>query len=170
VIIGDSENAATHDSITYRRGSDAVLSVTIAGRRPYAVLVPHFKCEVDLLDPLWRPLPALVSADRPSELEILWNEVPSHDEQLQDRVAGSIAAQQERAAMVADFSRAQMAALNQPPGVADEPAASDSSAPGLDMAGLAAENARRTLRFVQDPEMRRMLIEQYRAAGIDIDN
>ena len=39
------------------------------------------------------------------------------------------------------------------------------------MVGVAAENARRTLRFVQDPEMRRMLIEQYRAAaGIDIDN
>ncbi len=170
VILGDAENAATHDAITYRRGSDAVLSVNVAGRRPYAVFVPRFKCEVDLLEPMWQPLPALVSADSPSEVEILWDEVPGRDRQVQDRVAGSIAAQQERAAIVADFSRAQMAALNQLPHVDHEPGASDPSAPGSDMAGLAAENARRTLQFVQDPKMRRMLIEQYRAAGINIED
>ena len=111
VIIGDADNASSHDMITYRKGSDAVLSVNVAGRRPYAVFAYRFKCQVDLLEPEWEPLPALVSADSPSEFEILWNEVPSHDRQLHDRVAASIAAQQERATMIADFSRAQMAAL-----------------------------------------------------------
>jgi hypothetical protein len=144
VILGDSENAATHDAITYRRSSDAVLSVHFAGRRPYAVFMPRFKCEVDLMDPFWQPLPALVSTQSPDEVEILWGEVPGHDQQLADRVAGSIAAQEERAAIVADFG-------------------------GVDLPSLAADNARRTLQFVHDPKMRRMLIDQYRAAGIDID-
>jgi hypothetical protein len=143
VILGDSENAATHDAITYRRGSDAVLSVNVAGRRPYAVFAPRFKCEVDLLDPFWEPLPALVPAESPSTVEVRWDEVSDHDQQVRDRIAGSIATQQDRAALVADFSR-------------------------VDMAGLAAENARRTLHYVQDPKMKKMLIEQYRAAGIDI--
>jgi hypothetical protein len=34
---------------------------------------------------------------------------------------------------------------------------------------LAADNARRALKYVQDPKMRKMLIDQYRAAGIDVD-
>ena len=172
VITGDADNASSHDMITYTKGSDAVLSVNVAGRRPYALFVHHFKCEVDLLETEWQPLPALVSADSPSEFEILWDEVPSHDRQLQDRIAGSIAAQQERSAMVADFSQAQMAALNQLPHVAHEPgassAAADLGALRSDLVSMAAENARRTLQFVQDPEMRKMLIEQYRAAGIDV--
>jgi hypothetical protein len=136
------------------------------------LFVHHFKCEVDLLEPEWQPLPALVSPDSPSEFEILWDEVPSHDQQLHDRIAGSIAAQQERSAMVADFSQAQTAALNQLPHVAHEPgassAAADLGALRSDLVSMAAENARRTLQFVQDPEMRKMLIEQYRAAGIDV--
>jgi hypothetical protein len=37
------------------------------------------------------------------------------------------------------------------------------------MQQLAADNAKRTLQFVQDPAQRRMLIEQYRAAGIVLD-
>ena len=36
------------------------------------------------------------------------------------------------------------------------------------MAQLAADNARRALQYVQDPKLRRMLIDQYRAAGIDV--
>ena len=45
------------------------------------------------------------------------------------------------------------------------PAGTPSSA-GVEML---AENAKRTLAFVQDPAMRRMLIDQYRAAGVQID-
>jgi hypothetical protein len=37
------------------------------------------------------------------------------------------------------------------------------------MRQLAADNAKRTLQFVQDPAQRQMLIEQYRAAGIVLD-
>jgi hypothetical protein len=36
------------------------------------------------------------------------------------------------------------------------------------MQQLAADSARRALQYVRDPAMRKMLIDQYRAAGIDI--
>jgi hypothetical protein len=148
-IAGDSENAATHDQVTYKRDSAAVLAVNVPGRSPYAVYVPRFKCEVDLLEPLWTALPALVSDFDPTDVEILWNEVPGHDAQLMDRVAGAHAAQQARAAMVDAFAGQAIPDPSQ-------------------MQQLAADSARRALQYVRDPAMRKMLIDQYRAAGIDI--
>ncbi len=148
-VVGDAENAVTHDQVTYKRESAAVLAINIPGRAPYPVYAQRFKCQADLLEPLWMPLPALVSAVDPSEIEVLWNEVPSHDAQLVDRIAGSQAAQQARAAQV-DVFAAQ--ALPEP----------------SQMQQLAAESAKRALQYVQDPAMRKMLIDQYRAAGIDI--
>ena len=148
-IVGDGENAATHDQVTYKRDSAAVLSVNVPGRAPYAVHLRRFKCEVDLLDPLWMPLPALVSALDPTDVEILWDEVPGHDAQLRDRIAGSVAAQQARAAQVDAFAGQALPDRSQ-------------------MQQLAADSARRALQYVQDPAMRKMLIDQYRAAGIDV--
>ncbi len=149
-IVGDPENAATHDQVTYKRDSAAVLAVNVPGRAPYAVYVRRFRCEVDLLEPLWMPLPALVSAVDPTDVEILWNEVPGHNAQLMDRIAGARAAQEARAAQVDAF------AGQTPP----EPS---------QMQQLAVDSAKRALQYVQDPSMRKMLIDQYRAAGIDID-
>ena len=37
-----------------------------------------------------------------------------------------------------------------------------------EMRKLAADSARRALQYVQPPAMRKMMIEQYRAAGIEI--
>jgi hypothetical protein len=148
-IVGDSENAATHDQVTYRRDSAAVLSVNVPGRPPYAVYVRRFKCEVDLLEPLWMPLPALVSAVDPTEVEILWNEFRGHDAQLMDRIAGSQATRQDRAAQADAFAGGGLPEPSQ-------------------MHRLAADSARRALQYVQDPAMRKMLIDQYRAAGIDV--
>jgi hypothetical protein len=37
------------------------------------------------------------------------------------------------------------------------------------MRQMAADNAKRTLQFVQDPAQRQMLVEKYRAAGIILD-
>jgi hypothetical protein len=148
-IVGDPENASTHDQVTYRRASAAVLSVNVPGRDPYSVYVQRFKCEVDLLEPQWLPLPALVSGADPAEPQILWAEVPSHDAQLSERFAGSRAAQEARTAQVDTFAQHGQPQQEQ-------------------MQQLAAESARRALQYVTDPTMRKMLIDQYRAAGIDI--
>jgi hypothetical protein len=149
-VVGDGpENAVSHDQVTYNRDSAAVLAVNIPGRAPYAVYVRRFKCEVDLLEPLWMPLPALVSDFDPTDVEIRWNEVPGHDAQMMDRVAGSLAAQQARTAKVDAFAGQALPDTSQ-------------------MQQLAADSARRALQYVQDPAMRKMLIDQYRAAGIDV--
>lgn len=148
-VVGDPENAATHDQVTYKRASAAVLAVNIPGRAPYPLYVPRFKCEVDLLEPLWTGLPALVSGVDPSDVEILWAEVPGHDAQLMDRVARSVAAEQARTAQVDQFARRALP-------------------DGSQMQQLAADSARRALQYVQDPAIRKMLIDQYRAAGIDV--
>jgi hypothetical protein len=115
------------------------------------VYAPRFKFEVDPVEPLWVPLPALVATQAPGEVDILWDEVPSHEAQLADRIAASQAAHQAQASR-ADEIGAQIAG-----GMAPQ------------VRQLAADNARRALKYVQDPKMRKMLIDQYRAAGIDVD-
>ena len=151
-IVGDDPQGAgpTHDQVTYRRPSAAVLAVNVPGRAPYSVYVPQFKIEADLLEPLWMPLPALVDAGDPRDVEILWDEVPSHEAQLADRISGSHATQAARVSQ-ADEIRAQIGQ-----GLAPQ------------VRQLAADNAKRALQYVQDPKMRKMLIDQYRAAGIDV--
>jgi hypothetical protein len=37
-----------------------------------------------------------------------------------------------------------------------------------EMRKLAADGARQALQYVQDPAMRKMLLDQYRAAGIEV--
>ena len=148
-IVGDADNVSSHDQVTYGRPSAAVLSVNIPGQAPYAVYVQRFKCEVDLLEPLWIPLPALVSTADPADIVIRWDEVPAHDTQLMDRIAGSRAAQQARTVQV------------------DAVAATTLPDPSQ-MHQLAADSAKRALQYVTDPAMRKLLIDQYRAAGIDI--
>lgn len=151
-IVGDADNVATHDAVTYQRDSAAVLSVTVAGRASYALYLRAFKCKVDLLEPMWTPLPSLISAADPTEVEILWDEVPSHQAQLAERVSGSFATQQAQRGVLAD------AAVQ-----------TDRRAAASQMQRLAAENAKRALQYVSDPAMRKLLIDQYRAAGIEID-
>ena len=77
-----------------------MLSVHVLGRTPYALYRPRFKCEVDLLEPLWTPLPARVSSTDPEDLEILWSEVPDHQTQLMDRIAVSRPGQQAQQAQL----------------------------------------------------------------------
>ena len=123
--------------------------MNVPGRPPYAVYARRFKCGVDLLEPLWMPLPALVPAGEPADVEILWDEVPDHTAQLRDRIAGSQAAQQARMEQVDMF-------------------AGQSRPDPAQMQQLAADSARRALQYVQDPAMRKLLIDQYRGAGIDV--
>ena len=157
-IIGDANNDSTHDMLTYERKSAAVLSVHALGRTPYALYRPRFKCEVDLLEPLWTPLPALASSTDADDVEILWSEVPDHQTQLMDRVAASRAAQQ-----------AQLGRVSEIRDVLGQAGPTDAAAIRTQMQQLAAENARRSLAYVKDPKTRKMLIEQYRAAGIELD-
>ncbi len=171
-IVGDANNDSTHDQLTYERKSAAVLSVNALGRPPYALYARKFKCETDLVEPLWTPLPALVSIEHPADVEILWDEVPSHDVQLMNRIASSVATRQAQTQQVDQLrsvlndavSPADRSAPTAPRAV--DMAALRSIAP--EMQKLAADNARRALLYVKDPKMRKLMIDQYRAAGIDV--
>jgi hypothetical protein len=111
---------------------------------------PHLQADVGRAG-----LPALVSESDPTDVEVLWDELPSPGSQIATRMSDSVADAQARTSQA----------------IGAMPA---SGAAGLDalppqMRQLAADNARRTLQFVQDPAQRQMLIEQYRAAGIVLD-
>ena len=55
-----------------------------------------------------------------------------------------------------------------PGGMSPDGGATFAGAMAPEMRKLAADSARRALQYVQDPTMRKTMIDQYRAAGIEI--
>jgi hypothetical protein len=160
------------DEVSFQRRSAAVLSVNVPGRSPYAVYLRKFRFpRKSRTDYTGAGYPALVSESDPNDVEIVWDEVPSVESQLSDRIASSMAlAESRRAAMTEHWQ----AALGQAGvdaaggGMSPEGGAAYEGAMAPEMRKLAADSARRALQYVQDPAMRKMMIDQYRAAGIEI--
>lgn len=227
--VGGSDDGPSTTEITVHRNSEAVLSVNISGRAPYAVLVRHFKFPRRQSDIAGGGLPALVSATDPNDVDVQWDDLPSVASQLADRMSASMSAAQDRMARQQSISAQIVAAMQQyrsaePAGTPAQPDAPDESAPrasdppvppyppvepaatayppagpaahahpgvpgyptvafggamptsGSGLAALAPQmremmidNLRRTLRYVADPAQRRMILDQYRALGVDID-
>jgi hypothetical protein len=140
-----------------------VLAVTVPGRPPYAVLMRKMNHPRGRADVAHAGLPALVSESDPNEVEILWDEMTPVMDQVGQRIADTLAA-----------SNAQAAELEQ--GIMDQvqQAITQGPPPAMPQQNVAQEmmarSAKQALRLVQDPKMRRMMIEQYRAAGIEIDD
>ena len=140
-----------------------VLSVTVPGKPPYAVLMPKLKHPRGRADVAHAGLPALVSETDPNDVEILWDELAPVMDQVGQRISDSLAA-----------SNAQAAELEQ--GIVDQvqQAIAKGPPPAMPQRNVAqdmmAQSAKQALRLVQDPKMRKMMIEQYRAAGIEIDD
>jgi hypothetical protein len=143
----------------------AVLAVNVPGMAPYAVLESNFRPPGGKGDHVGAGLPALVSTTDPTDIEILWDEVPSLEDQIEQRVSDAMDGQK------AGMEEAQQ--MQQQMMEAAQKAGTNPTVPGAPLAGPAAEmmaqNAKRTLAYVTDPAMREMLIRQYRAAGIEID-
>jgi hypothetical protein len=167
-----SEQHAGH-GVTIERNSAAVLAVNVPGRAPYAVLARKFKFPHLQADVTRAGLPALVSESDPNDIEVLWDEVPSIGSQLATRMSDSLADAQARTSQATAMEEQITGMLGQA-GTGSQGAvgAPGAAAPGglpPQMQQFAADNAKRTLQFVQDPAQRKMLIEQYRAAGIVLD-
>jgi hypothetical protein len=147
-------------------GRKAVLAVNIPGMAPYAVIETKFKQPRGKADYAGAGLPALVSTTDPTDIEILWDEVPSFESQIAQRVSDAMQGQQARMEQAQQMHQQMMEAA--------QSAGTNPAAPGAPLAGPAAEmmteNAKRALAYVTDPAMREMLIKQYRAAGIQIDD
>ena len=149
----------------------AVLSVNVPGRAPYAVLAEKFNRPRNKTDKVsGAGLPALVSSGDPTDVEILWDEVPELEAQLGQRISdglqaaqAGIEAEQQMGAQIT--AAAQQASAN--PGAIPAPGGGMPLSPQLKQ--QMAMGARQALQFVQDPAQRKMLIEQYRRAGIELE-
>jgi hypothetical protein len=160
------------DEVSFQRRSAAVLSVNVPGRAPYAVYLSAFRIpRGSRTDYTGAGYPALVSESDPGDVEILWDEVPSVESQVSDRIASATAlAESRRAAMNEQLQAAlrEAGADAKGSGMSPEGGADFAAAMGPEMRKLAADSARQALQYVQDPAMRKTMIEQYRAAGIEV--
>jgi hypothetical protein len=163
-----SEEHGGH-GVTIERNSAAVLAVNVPGRGPYAVFARKFKFPHLQADVAGAGLPALVSESDPNDIEMLWDELPSLGSQVATRISDSLTRTSQATAMQEQISGALGQAGTDPQGAIPASGAGALGAVAPQMRQLAADNARRTLQFVQDPAQRQMLIEQYRAAGIVLD-
>lgn len=172
------EDAGAGDSSYRIRTSDgkhdAVLSVHIPDREPYAVFVRKFRRPRRKADVMGAGLPALVSTNDPNAIEVLWDEVPTIKEQIDERLSDAMDRMQSAQAHLAD-DQAQMEATI---GAAAECVSQNpSAAPPPGTTGVPTEvreqmiaNAKLAFQYLKDPAPRQMLIEQYRLAGINLDD
>jgi hypothetical protein len=145
----------------------AVLAVNVPGRPPYAVFKHrfHVRRKGVFADLTGAGLPAFVSSDDPNDVEVAWDEIPSLMSQIGQRISDDLqTAQTDITQMQEEMTAAVQQAMQHPPG----------APPGF--AGLPegirdtmARNAKLALQVIKDPAQRQMLITQYRAAGITLD-
>jgi hypothetical protein len=144
----------------------AVLAVNVPGRAPYAVLDPRFKRPRNKADIVGAGLPALVSTTDPNDVEILWDEVPSLETQVEQRVSDAMQGQDARMEEARQMQRQMWEAAQNASAPPASGASTPQAAPGME---AMAQSAKQALQFVKDPAMRKTMIEQYRAAGIPVD-
>ncbi|HKD97549.1 MAG TPA: hypothetical protein VKB69_08080 [Micromonosporaceae bacterium] len=154
-----SDDRGDDVGLTLHRASEAVLAVNVPGRAPYAVFDPGFKVPRGQ-GFLGGCLPALVSAADPKQVEILWSEAPTLAETVATRVAEAQRRADDQTAALGDQIRAATQQAMQ--GVAGGPAVQ------AQMREVIVNNLRASLRYVTDPAHRQMMIDQYRAIGIEI--
>jgi hypothetical protein len=158
---------------------DVVLAVTVPGRAPYPVFVHDFRRPRGRHDMFSAGLPAHVSELDPNDVVVLWDEVATDQSQLDAKVAEEMQGVTDTMQQTIASAQQAMAQQLQPPpqgapaaGPAVQPVQPGFAAnPGLSpqMRDMMTQNAQMALRTVTDPGMRAMLIQQYRLAGIPID-
>ena len=160
---------------------DAVLAVTVPGRAPYPVFVHDFHRPRGRHDLFSAGLPAHVSELDPNDVVVLWDEVVTDQSQLDSKVAEQMqgvtntmqqtvaAAQQAMAQQLQQPAPVQPTPAQPTPGQPVQPGFAGNPGLSPQMRDMMMQNAQMALRTVTDPGMRAMLIQQYRLAGIPID-
>jgi hypothetical protein len=145
----------------------AVLAVTVPGGEPYAVFMPKFKHPSGKGVPAGGGLPAVVSSTDPSDVEVLWDELLSVKEQYKQTATAAMQQAQNRMAGM----QQQAAEASQRTGPPAAPAGGWGAGPQItpEMKQMMIQNAKMALANTP-PQMRPMLIQQYRMAGIEIDD
>jgi hypothetical protein len=152
---------------------DVVLAVTVPGSPPYAVYVPNFHHKSGKGLAIGAGLPALVSESDPSEIEVLWNELPSRREQLSETIAEARELSQNRVAAMAEQMEeaTRQMSLRATGAGSPQPPPAPAATPGLtpELKEMMLKNAKVAVSAAPNAQMRQMIVEQYRLAGIPID-
>lgn len=152
---------------------DVVLAVTVPGSPPYAVYVPNFHHKSGKGLAIGAGLPALVSESDPSEIEVLWNELPSRREQLSETIAEARELSQNRVAAMAEQMEeaTRQMSLRATGAGSPQPPSAPAATPGLtpELKEMMLKNAKVAVSAAPNAQMRQMIVEQYRLAGIPID-
>jgi hypothetical protein len=146
---GDGDTGGGHARDTTIWGtSAAVLQVNVPGQAPYAVFVKKFKVPRGRIEITGAGLPALVSISDPNAVTVLWDELPSAMSQVETRMGDAMSQVQ--------------AAMTAPPQTMPQFA-------DPQFQQTMVEGAKRALSMISDPAQRAALIQQYRAAGIMVE-
>jgi len=165
---GSSADGTGGTLVRERHGThDVVLAVTVPGSEPYAVYISKFHHKKGKGLALGAGLPALVSSSDPSQVEVLWDEMPSQRDQLRETVAE--ARQLGQASVAAAAAQMEEANRLMRERASSPPAAAGTSGVTPAMKEMMLRNAKMAISAAPTAEMRRMIVEQYRLAGIPID-
>ncbi len=165
----ESSDYGGGDTVTTQGKHPAVLSVNIPGQAPYAVYVPKFNRPKHRVDMLKAGLPALVSITDPTHVEVQWDETASIEQQVTQRFSDQMRGTQ--AAMAAEAAYTEQV-LEQYHATGAVPPAPGTHAPvelPAETRAMMERNAKQALAVIKDPAQRQMLLEQYRLAGIEVD-
>jgi hypothetical protein len=144
----------------------AVLAVNIPGRAPYAAFKPRFKHPEGKGNLIGAGLPAVVSSGAPTDVEVLWDEMLSIREQ--DRQTRSAALRDANERVTRFNARLTEVASGGPPAPPVAPGPPGTPQIPAQALEMMIKNAKLALQSVP-PAMRESLIQQYRMAGISID-
>jgi hypothetical protein len=144
---GEDDRGHSRNTTTFGT-SAAVLSVNVPGQAPYAVFVRKLKVPQGRIEITGAGLPALVSATDPHDVTVLWDEVPSAMGQVETRLGDAMGQVQQ--------------AMSAPPQTMPQFA-------DPQFQQTMVEGAKRALSMISDPAQRAALIQQYRAAGIMVE-
>jgi hypothetical protein len=146
-----------------------VLAVNVPGRAPYAVFEPKFEHPGGKGGLVGAGLPALVSSTDPSDVEVLWDELLSSRKQMkQDRQTADAAVSDARERVAQFEARMTEVSSGGPPAPPVAPGPPGTPQIPAQAREMMIKNAKLALQSVP-PAMRESLVQQYRMAGISID-
>ncbi|HEY2792193.1 MAG TPA: hypothetical protein VGJ28_07560 [Micromonosporaceae bacterium] len=156
----DPDGGTDSAGVSIMATSEAVLAVTVPGRSPYAVFVPKFKVPRKHLVLPGEAIPVAVSLTDPHDVEPLWREMPGLGDQIGARINDAMQANGRLVATLgAQMQAAQAQAMAGGAGFGSVPPA---------VRQTLIENLRRAMAYMPDPGARQMMVNQYRAMGIEI--
>ena len=141
-----------------------VLTVSVPGSSPYAVLVKSFQHKLRAYDENNPGMPALVSISDPTKVQVQWNEMStprdqerSAQQQWRGYTESKLALLQQHDAAVAAAGQSAVPGVPLPPDATADPKA------------LAIKNAKAALAMMP-PISRPAMIAYYRSIGVEVDD